>query len=296
MALTDNCDVFGSAHEDGINDVVSNIEYKRPSLFNYASGLIAREPEDLLCERIHAAPEVTNRGNPILTEVDPVPVLGTDGSVALDFCFQITEVALDFAPENTISIPGDAGLGIEDQQFGIFIRVCAGLACPSERNFREIIDMARRWQADRKREREPFVPRPDHVHCFCLDAYTIGSLDLTPPGASTSTVSIAESPRFTVHDIAVMAAEFEEGKLPKGLRRSAECYLQFVVQFAVLPRVVEAVEQIIPMLVGMMDDLMTDVGATFAITPPTTSAIPNNPAVEDDELKLFVDMSVGVAP
>lgn len=294
MALTDNSDVYGSVHEDGIDDVVSHIRRKRPSLFNYASGWVADHPEDLLCEPIEVAGEVIARGNPLLTRMDPVPVLGTEGRFALDFCVQITELALDFAPRSVIDFPGEADLDIEDQQFGLFVRVCAGLACPDDDDFTEAIEEATR--DEQERERDPIVPRPERVHCFCLDAYVTGGLDLRPPGASTPTVSIAESPRFTVDDIAVVAAEMEEGRLPAGLRGSAECYLRFVVQTAVLPRVASAVERIVPMLVGMMDELLSDVGATLAVTTPTSAAIPNNPAIEEDELRLFVDVNLGVTP
>ena len=37
MAFTDESDVFGSVHEDGINLVVRHLMRQRPSLFNYAT-------------------------------------------------------------------------------------------------------------------------------------------------------------------------------------------------------------------------------------------------------------------
>ena len=37
MALTDDCDLFASLHEDGLNKVVRHVMRQRPSLFNYAT-------------------------------------------------------------------------------------------------------------------------------------------------------------------------------------------------------------------------------------------------------------------
>ena len=41
MAFTDNCDLFGAVHEDGVNRVIRHIMRQRPSLFNYATADVA---------------------------------------------------------------------------------------------------------------------------------------------------------------------------------------------------------------------------------------------------------------
>jgi hypothetical protein len=41
VALTDNCDLFGSVHEDGVNLVARNVMRQRPSLFNYGTAQVA---------------------------------------------------------------------------------------------------------------------------------------------------------------------------------------------------------------------------------------------------------------
>jgi hypothetical protein len=37
VPFTDNCDLYGAIHEDGINRVVRHIMRQRPSLFNYGT-------------------------------------------------------------------------------------------------------------------------------------------------------------------------------------------------------------------------------------------------------------------
>lgn len=298
MAFTDHSDAYASIHEDGVNEVISHISYKRPSLVNYASGWIAADPKELLCRPIEVAPEVEDRGNPLVTEMAPVPVIGTDGGVALDFCFQVTKLALDVHPENTVEVSEAADLAIDDQQFGVFVRVCAGLACPHEEVLVELGQptWTQPFPTTHVPERGPFIPEPDTVHCFCLDAYLTGTVVLRGSGARTSTVSVEDAPAFIVKDVEVAAADFEEARLPEGLREGAECYLQLVVNFALLPRLADAVERIVPMLVRLLDSTLSDTGATLAIETPTAPSIPNNPALEEDELRLFVDTRFGVAP
>lgn len=294
MAHTEHSDLYASIHEEGVDDVVSHLRRNRPSLFNYASGRIADRPKAFLCRSVEAARLAEDRGAPLVRRIDPVPIIGTGGRVALDFCFQITELTLDAHPSNSIDVPAEADLTIDDQQFGVFVRVCVGLACPDDE---AILDVARDLGSTLDQPGpvdDPIVPRPNTVHCFCLDAHLTGGLELQRPGASKGTVSIEESPAFTVRDVEVTAAESDDGQLPTGLREAAECYLQFVVTFSLLPRLASAVEEIVPTLVRMLDNVLADLGTSIAITTPTTPGIPDNPAVEDDELRLFLNLDVEV--
>ena len=62
MAFTDNCDLFGSVHEDGVNRVIRHIMRQRPSLFNYATADVAGNPR-LCCSKIAHTSDVTRYGN-----------------------------------------------------------------------------------------------------------------------------------------------------------------------------------------------------------------------------------------
>ena len=76
MAFTSNCDVFLSVNEAGINLVVGHVMRQRPSLFNYGTDAVMRNPR-LLCAPINAAPAVFARNNPLITREAPVPIIGT---------------------------------------------------------------------------------------------------------------------------------------------------------------------------------------------------------------------------
>ena len=77
MAFTSNSDVFVSVNEAGINQIVRHVMLQRPSLFNYGTDAVIRNPE-LWCAPIEAAPAVHQRGNPLITREPPLPLMGTD--------------------------------------------------------------------------------------------------------------------------------------------------------------------------------------------------------------------------
>ena len=136
MAFTDHSDLFGSVHEDGINRVIRHIMRQRPSLFNYGTELIASNPDYWLCKPVEVSQDVINRGNPIVTIESPLPVFGTGGLVGLNYCFQLTDVEIDFHPGSVFELPPELRPPLEEQHFAIRAQVCGGIGCPPK----EIID------------------------------------------------------------------------------------------------------------------------------------------------------------
>jgi len=65
MAFTSNSDLFISVNEAGINQIVRHVMLQRPSLFNYGTEAVMRDP-DLRCAPIDAAPAVHERAIPSL--------------------------------------------------------------------------------------------------------------------------------------------------------------------------------------------------------------------------------------
>ena len=59
----------------GFNGVVKHLIQQRPSLFNFCTSFLASNP-NLLCEKIIAVPEVNRQQNPLLTVLEPIPVIG----------------------------------------------------------------------------------------------------------------------------------------------------------------------------------------------------------------------------
>src|SRR5205823_4337920 len=66
VAFTDNCDLFASVHEDGVNRVIGHIRRQRPSWFNYATADIAGNRE-LWCSPIDVSRDVVEYQNSFFT-------------------------------------------------------------------------------------------------------------------------------------------------------------------------------------------------------------------------------------
>ncbi len=287
MAFTDNCDVFGSVHEDGLNLIGRHLMQQRPSLFNYGTQMFAVNP-GLLCRKIEAHPEVTRRGNPLITVEDPLPLLGTDGLLGVNFCFQLTKLELDIHRGNIISLPPELSPPLGTQRMALHAEVCGGIACPDKRIQDYYGDTFEHppiklpgqdekdptGKREEDRERGPIVPIPGReVECFCLQLFAIVHMEVlrTPTG---------EQLAVRLDDVEIVDIR------PEGLENSLECYIAATLRVGILPRVRIA-----------LDTMIFEMGnfATLAISPtPTSGAVPSNPALEEDQIKVFVN--VGVSP
>ena len=281
MAFTDNCDVFGSIHEDGFNTIVGHVTRQRPSLFNYGTRFFALRPE-MLCHRIDAHPEVTRRGNPLITIEDPLPIPGTNGLYGLDFCVQLVKLAIDFHPGNAVALPPElAPLGRQGVAFEV--EACAGILCPDQK-FVDAVgdDLASRRPVKDDKDRDPRetprlppLPLPgDKVHCFCLTVFAVAHIERLDVGGR----------EFLV--VRLDGLEIVDIK-PEGLEDALECYVATVLRLAVLPRLRIAVETLVFEI-----DKSLNPPITLKLTP-ISPAVPNNPAVEDDQLKVFASFSRG---
>jgi hypothetical protein len=106
------------------------------------------------------------------------------------------------------------------------------------------------------------------LECFCLEVFVVGHVDVDGDELV---------PRLDGLEI----VDIE----PDGLENSLECYLELLVKLAIVPQLRVA----IPKFVFHILDL-----ATITLSPtPVSAAVPNNPAIEDDRLKVFVDVAVG---
>jgi len=280
MALTDHCDVFGALHEDGINRLVEHVMRKRPSLFNYGTRFFVLRPERL-CHDIRPDPEVVRRGNPLLTEEDPLPIFGTDGTYGIDFCVQLAKLAIDFHPGSSIGLPPELAPPLGAQRLALTAEACAGIVCP-DRAFAERIgdDLAGRPPRDRgKDDRGQDTPRPpprplpgEKVECFCLELFALAHIERI----------VAAGQAFLV--IRLDGLEIVDIK-PEGLENALECYIAAALRLAILPKLRLALDTLVFELGGF---LTLSVGLT-----PISAAVPNNPAIEDDQLKVFVELGVG---
>jgi hypothetical protein len=270
MTFTANCDLFGAVHERGVNRVVRHIMRQRPSLFNYATADVAANPE-LWCAQIPVTSDVTNRHNPLFTIMNPLPVFGADAPpVGIGFCAQLVEAELDFHKQNVIPLPAELNPPLKEQRFSFHFRVCGAIDCPSPKLIDRIPIVTDRRQ--KRRDKGRVVVFPGTTDCFCLDVFAVGHFRRQQVGAQHRLVGEVDS--MDIVDIK-----------PDALEDNLICYLKTTVNVILREKLTIALESL--MLSFPLFGL-----ATVTLTPTPDPPIPNNPAVEDDELKAFVTMTV----
>ena len=274
MAFTDNCDLFASIHEDGVNRIAHHIARQRPSLFNYATADVAGNRE-LWCQIPEFSSDVTIFGNPIFTILPYLPVIGADSPpVGLGFCVQIGRAEVDFHPSNIIKLPPELGKKLAPQHFALSLRVCGGLRCPdpdalnkipvtSKGNFFGVAEQAPPKQ----------VQVPGRMLCFCLDVFVVGHVVREFINGTDRLVGKVDG--LEIVDIS-----------PDGLESNIECYIRTAVTLLLRQKLA------IPWKTFFVDFPLFGLG-TVSLSPTPNPPVPFNPAVEDDQLKAFVTMSVG---
>ena len=334
MAFTDHSDLFGSVHEDGINLVVRHLMQQRPSLFNYATPTFHQRP-DLFCERIVAAEKVLQASNPLFTELEPLPVLGTPVPIGLNFCVQLTHAQIDFHPGNAIELPPELS-PLGEQRFALRARGCGGIDCPR----REIIDeLVPAIEAILVREQDLLVGETDERpgpagHSGPAGASSTGAV---PAGRRThavaaSNVSVAVPQDIPTAirnpDVIVLptrqlicfcleifaVGHFEWGDVigsqqrwlkarldgleivdltPAPMEEALECYISTVVRLGILPRLIVPTEKMVLDITAEVKRLGLELGKQVNLEPAAVPAdVPNNPAVEEDQLKVFVNLEI----
>lgn len=122
------------------------------------------------------------------------------------------------------------------------------------------------------------MPPPPPVHvsgrpqCFCLDVYTVGHFDREIIlGKETI---LAKVDRIEIVDIQ-----------PDGLESNLECYIKTAVTLVLRQKFAIPLETLFVSfpLFGM---------GTVTLAPTANPPVPNNPAVEEDQLKAFITMTV----
>lgn len=305
MSLTANCDLFAAVHEDAINRVVKHIMRQRPSLFNYGTTLIASNPK-LLCEPIDTIYEVTRNQNPLIRILDPVPLIGLSGfpqgsvgstNLALNFAVQLSKGEIDFFEGNVFTLPPEL-TPLANQRLAVHFRVCAGIGCPSK----DIIQYGRITPFDSKFVNRPIAknstssirnnipidisfPSKDkdeitlpttHLECFCLDLF------------ATAGGKISGSIGNQLIELNVDGIEIVD-LTPKGLENAIECYARLVLNHGIFPPVAIYISRL---GFGLIDlpKIEGDVQVSGDIQVSASTTVPNNPAIEDNQLKTFINL------
>lgn len=271
MAFTDNCDLFASLHEEGINRVVWHIMRQRPSWLNFATADVAANRE-LWCQIPDFSVDVTKFGNPIFTILPDLPVIGADSPpVGLGFCVQVANARIDLAPTSIFELPPELGSKLDEQHLAIELRVCGSISCPDSELLERIPVITGQFDPRHGEGREP--PPPVHVpgrmNCFCLDVFVV---------AHVVREFINGVERVVVKIDGVEIVDIE----PKGLEENIECYIRTALTLFLRQKLA------IPLSKLFVDFPLFGLGTvTLAPTP-----VPHNPAIEEDQLKAFVTMTV----
>ncbi len=269
MGYTDHCDLYGAVGEAGVNRAINDIIRQRPSLFNYATQDIAQDAE-LWCAPVPHTQDVTNYGNPLFTIVDPIPILGADApAVSVGFCAQMTKAEVDFYPGNTIPLPTELDPPLADQHFSLLLRLCGAIECPSPDSISRV--PAGGQFSDQRGQPNP-VTLQGRLNCFCLDVVAIGHI------AMASVLGVPSLlPQVDAMDVVRVG--------PEGLEANMVCYLKTTVNVVLREKLTIAIETL--MLSFSLFGL-----STVTLAPTGDPPIPHNPAVEDDQVKAFMTMTI----
>lgn len=279
MALTDFSDLYGSFHEDGLNRVIEHVMAKRPSLFNYGTAWVAQDWERRLCCRPHVAPEVLIRGNPVVTVESALSIPGTNGLLGLNWALQLADLAIDLHPTDR-ELPAELDGKLKEQQLSVFARVCVGIGCPSRWVYDELAsafdpitvpgsDNRLMTHVPARVDRSPITLPSERLTCFELDLYATAHARVVGPEGAQVLELVVEG--IEIVDVT-----------PEGLEKSLECYLMTLIRYVLMPRL----RVLLPVFVFNLPLGLGSVTVKAATTPP------QNPAVEDDQIKVFVDMEV----
>lgn len=287
MGFTDKCDIFASFHEDGFNRILDHVRLQRPSLFNYATADVARNTK-MLCKAIPAHPIVAIRNNPLVTIVDPLPIPGTP--YGINFAVQVVDLRIDFHKGDEFALPPELGPPLKPQRLAIKLTVCGGLGCPPADIVNQFIpppaDSKPKGPKDERPNPDRPPPRPDLIPlptrqllCFCVEAFAVG-------GVRIATYNGRPYLEPFVDQIEIVDIK------PTELENNLECYIGLVLKLSVLPGLRILLQHAPLNLTQGATDLFPQPTNVVLSPVPASGVVPNNPAVEDDQLKVFIKAGV----
>ena len=282
MAFTNHSGLFAAVDENAINTTIGHLMRQRPSLFNYATLIFTQALSSQFCMPIAPPPG----GGPLFTVEPQLPVLGAPQPLGLDWCLQLSSVSIDLYPGRTLTLPPELDQ-IGSQQFALHLRACFGLACPDDL---VIENLAAEMEAVvAARVLGVAVPTADiqpvpsaNVLCSCLDLFGVGHFEWGAVAGVPGKFLKTRLDNLEIVDLVTNP--------PSNLESMLECYLRVVLRLGVLPRLIVPMQSLVLNITKMLQDNDTSIGQHVTLVLATD--VPNNPAVEDDELKVFFNLKV----
>ncbi|WP_153800500.1 hypothetical protein [Foetidibacter luteolus] len=267
-------DVYGAISDDAIQRIINDTHVKAPFLFNYvapsirfvqddAGRLVDTEELWVTCSPVEDSP--LDGEVPRFTRMQPFSLPGIP--VKLPYCIQIIDAALDFHPGNIIALPPELPSPLSEQNFSMSAMVQFGMACIPDKlsALQPIPNLAKHvW-------RLPVLPVTELV-CFTLNVFAFGRVTVTPE-------NIGAGIPFDRIGLAVGGIEIVDIE-PRGLENVVECYLIAMLKSYVLPKLILSLE----------DQVVKSLGLT--VTSKLTAGLPDNPAIEENELRIWLDVKV----
>jgi hypothetical protein len=185
-------------------------------------------------------------------------------------------VELDFFPSNVIQLPQELNPPLANQHVAFHVTVCGGIDCPSL----EIIDglpigEGSPFGAAGNEGQKQVVPRPRKLLCFCVDAFVVAHVEIESAGGDQWLVGKVD------------AVEIVDIK-PDALEENLNCYLRTMFEALLREKLAIDLDKLFLDLAKALKNKLVKVSFSLSPNPP----IPNNPAVEDDQVKAFLDLKV----
>lgn len=255
MSLTSSANIFASINDAVINALVRDLMIKRPQWFNYGDAKTAGQAGPL-CVPLNvdlSIPASARVARLNLPATINAGPLGTLTVPGLNLCIQITTVQVDFAPGDAINLPPELNPPLPAQRLAVHLSCSAGLGNGA-------------------------APTPT-LNCFTLDVYLIVGLHVQGSAPIDKPVALHLQPVIQNIEIA--------GLQPDGLRDSVRTLLTTFAQSLIDH--FEAHGGI--MFVQKID--LTQLNIKVNPFPaPMGPGLDNNPALEQNQLKVFVDLNV----
>jgi hypothetical protein len=280
-------DLHGAITDSAINRVVQLLMTWRPSLFNHVApaqfllvgahpGFVGFGERWLVCNPVPLPPGVDPNIFPRYTRRPPLKIPGLPGGGA-PYCLQLTTLRIDFAPSDQIALPPELSPPLDDQQFALWAGASAGIGCPSD----ELVDALLSTRLNMRAKYQPHRDLVDRLAldvssliCFSLEVFVTGHLytDIQPDPSK---------PPVTRIRVALDAVEVKD-LMPPGLEEAVECYLRMAIRGYVLPELVLAIEPIVAKVLDL----------TLKVVPTLSAGPPHNPAIEQNELRVWLDVAI----
>jgi len=291
MAFTNHSNLFAAVHENGINTTIDQLMRQRPSLFNYATLIFTQALSTKFCQPITPPPG----GGPLFTVEPQLPVLGAPRPLGLDWCLQLSNVSIDLHPGNTLTLPPELGPPLGPQHFALHLRACFGLACPDDVTVENLAaEMEALVAANVLRAAAPAAPPTPtdgqpvpsaNVICSCLDVFGVGHFEWGAVAGLPGQYLKTRLDNLEIVDLVTNP--------PSNLEDMLECYLRTVLRLGVLPRLIVPMQNLVLDITRMLQNNGTAIGQHVSVVPaPVSAGVPNNPAVENDQFKVFFNLKV----